>query len=78
MLPTRVDDFGHQHHRGDLAGVPAGLVALRDDDVDAVVDMSSRMFGRTGQRRHRHPGRVRLVDDVVRRGAECVGDQLDR
>ena len=34
-----VDDLGHQHHRRDLAGVAAGLVALGDDDVDAVLGM---------------------------------------
>ena len=37
--PNRVNDFRHQHHRCDLAGVTAGLVALGDDDVDAVVDV---------------------------------------
>ena len=32
-----VDDLGDEHHRADLAGVAAGLVALGDDDVDAGV-----------------------------------------
>ena len=30
VVPDRVDDLRPQHHRADLTGVPAGLVALRD------------------------------------------------
>jgi NAD(P)H-dependent flavin oxidoreductase YrpB (nitropropane dioxygenase family) len=37
--PDSVDDLGGQHHAGDLARVTAGLVALGDDDVDAVGDV---------------------------------------
>jgi hypothetical protein len=74
----RVDDLRPQDHRADVAGVPAGFRTLGDDDVHAVGGMALSMFGRAGQRSHRHPGRVRLVDDVIRRGAQRVGDQLDR
>ena len=46
----RVDDVGGEHHAGDLAGVAAGLVALGDDDVDAVGDVAERVLGGAGQR----------------------------
>ena len=36
-VADRVDDLGDEHHRADLTGVPAGLGALGDDDVDAGV-----------------------------------------
>jgi hypothetical protein len=73
-----VDDFRPQHHRPDLAGVSAGLMALRDDDVDTVVDMALCVFGAAGQRGHRYAHLMGLVDDILRRRAEGVGDQLDR
>ena len=61
-----VDDLRHEHHRRDLSGVAAGLVALGDDDVDAVGDVARRA---SPYRPAPPPGglRVRLVDDVVRR-----------
>ena len=34
----RVHDLGHERHRGHRAGVPAGLRALRDDEVTARFD----------------------------------------
>ena len=39
------DDFGDEDHGGDFAGVPAGLVALGDDDVDAFVEVAAGVFG---------------------------------
>ena len=71
----RVHDLGGQHHAGDLAGVAAGLVALGDDDVDAVLDVRQRVLGGAGQRGHLDAVLVRLLDDVDRRRAERVGDQ---
>ena len=53
-------------------------MALRDDDVDTVLDMALRMFGAARQCGHRNTSLVGLVDDVLRRGAKSVGDQLDR
>ena len=41
---------GVQHHAGDLAGVAAGLVALGDDDVDAVAHVRQRVLGGAGER----------------------------
>ncbi len=73
-----VNDLRPQHHRADLTGVPACLVALRDDDVHAVLDVALRVFGAARQRGHRNTRRVDLVDDILRRRAERVGDQLDR
>jgi hypothetical protein len=74
----RVDDVRHEHHRGDLAGVAARLGALRDDDVDAVVDVRTGVLGLAGECGHGHAVLVREVDDVLGRRAERVGDQLDR
>jgi len=45
-----VDDLRPQHHRPDLAGVSPGLMPLRDNDVDTVVDMALCMFGAAGER----------------------------
>ena len=67
-LPVKgVDDLRPQHHRADLAGVSTCFMALRDDDVDAVLHMTQRVFRRTGKRSDRHTGRVDLVDDVLGR-----------
>ena len=64
--PDGVHDLRRQHHAGDLAGVAAGLVALGDDDVDAVLDVRQRVLRGSGQRRDLHAGLVGLVDDVLR------------
>ena len=71
----RVHDVGRQHHRRHLAGVAAGLVALRDDDVDAVGDVAERVLGGAGQRGDLDAVLVALLDHVDRRRAERVGDQ---
>ena len=55
----RVDDLGHEHHRRDLTGVAAGLVALRDHDVDAVVHVALRVLGLARERGDLHAVRVR-------------------
>src|SRR5208283_2314712 len=31
----RIDHLGYQRHGADAAGMPSGLVPLRDDDIDA-------------------------------------------
>ena len=74
----RVDDLGDEHHRRDLAGVAAGLVALGDDHVDAVVHVALRVLGLAGERGDLHAVLVRLVDHVLGRRAERVRDQRDR
>ena len=73
----RVDHLGNEHHRGDLAGVPAGFVTLRDDDVDAVVDVPLRVHRLARERGDLHAVLVRAIDDVLRRRPERVGDELD-
>ncbi|CDZ90704.1 hypothetical protein RHRU231_750051 [Rhodococcus ruber] len=55
--------------------MPARLVSLGDDDVDAVLDVPPGMLDRPGERRDGHPLLVGEVDHVLRRGAECVGDE---
>src|SRR6476469_5360472 len=57
---------------------PPGFVTLGDHDVDAVLDMALRVFGAACKRGHRNARLVGPVDDVRRRRAEGVGDQLDR
>ena len=47
--------------------VAAGLVPLRDDDVDAVLDVAQRVLGAAGQRGHRNTGGMCLFDHVDRR-----------
>ena len=51
---------------------------LRDNNVHTVLNMALGMLGATGQRGDRNIGPMGLVDDVVRRRAERVCDQLDR
>ena len=74
----RLHHLGHEHHRRDLTGVAARLVALRDHDVDAVVHVALRVLRLARQRGHSTPCVVRAVDDVLRRRAERVGDERDR
>ena len=71
-----VDHLGPQHARADVAGVATALGALGDDDVDARVLVPLGLGRRSAQRRHQPPRFVDLVDDVRRRRAEGVGDQL--
>ena len=74
----RVDDLGDQHHRADLAGVPAGLVTLGDHEVDAGGDVTHGVRRLAGQRGDLDALLVRSRDHVRRRCAERVDDQLDR
>ncbi len=47
-------------HGSDLTGVPAGLVALRDHDVDTVLDVAARVIHpRRRARPPAHPSRAR-------------------
>jgi hypothetical protein len=55
--------------------VTAGLVALRDDDVDAVLHVRERVLRGARQRGHLDAVLVRLLDHVDRWRAERVGDQ---
>ena len=41
-VADRVDDLRDERHRRDLSGVPAGLGALRDDEVAAGLDRGDR------------------------------------
>ena len=70
--------FRHQHLRRNLTGVAARLMAMGNDDVDAVVNMSLGMFGTTRQRHRWDVGFVGLIDDIARRRAACDGDRIDR
>ena len=56
----RVDDLGDEHHRRDLAGVAAGLGALGDDDVDALLDLLARLLGAADERGDLHAVLVRV------------------
>jgi len=67
-----------QHHAGDLPGVAAGLVTLRDDSVDAPSHVPGGVLGAVGQRGDRDATVMRAGDHVVRRRAERVGDERDR
>ncbi len=68
-----IDDLRPQHHRRNLTGVATCLVALGDDDVDAVLHVSSRMLDGAGQGGDRHTFLVRQIDDVLRRRPESIG-----
>ncbi len=58
------DDFGGEHHGGDLAGVTAGLVALGDDDVDTGVPVVPRVPGAAREGGDEDAVRVGAFDDV--------------
>ncbi len=74
-VADRVDDLRDQHHAADLAGVPARLVALGDDDVDPARDLVTGVLRLPRQRRHQDAALVGACDDVGRGRAEGVGDQ---
>ncbi len=73
-----LDDFGDQHHRADLTGVAARLVPLGDDDVDARLRVVPGVPGAPGQGGDENAVVVGAGDDVGGRGAERVGEELDR
>ena len=74
----RIDDIGHQHHGRHLAGVAAGLVALGDDDVDALLHVADRLLDPSDQGRDLHALLVSLVDGGFRRRTERRREQRDR
>src|SRR3954447_14085284 len=59
-----------------VAGVPAGLGALRDDDVDADLDLLLRVPLAADEGRDEDAVFVRPVDDLLGRRAERVDEQL--
>ena len=67
---------GHSTIEPDLAGVAAALGALRDDDVHTVLLVLHGLLDLAAQRRDQSPGGVDVVDDLLRRRAQRVGDQL--
>ena len=64
-----VDDLGHEHHGGDLAGVAPGLGALGHDDVHAGGAVALGVRGGAGQGGHDHPGVMGPGDERGRRAA---------
>ena len=60
-----------------VAAVATGLGALRDDDVDVVGDLLEGVVLAPDERGDLDAGLVGLVDDVLRRRAEGVDDELD-
>ena len=74
-----VDHLGHQHHRGDLAAVAAGLGALGDDDVDADARPASARGARSRPAPPTNtPGACACSIDVRGRRAERVDQQAYR
>ncbi len=61
----RVDDLRDQHHRGDLAGVAAGLRALRDDQVGAGRDLAARVLDGADECRHGYPAAARARSTIT-------------
>ena len=75
-VADRVDHLGDQHHRRDLAAVPAGLGALRDEDVDAVRDVVLRVADAPDERADVDAVLVGRVDRVLRHRPERVDQHL--
>ena len=75
--PDSFNHFGNEDHRRDFSRVPAGLRALRDDDIDAGRDLRLRLMGAADERRDEDAGSMRLVDYRRRWCAESVRDELD-
>ena len=69
---------GHSTTERDLAGVPAGLGALRDDDVDADLLVLLRVPRAARERGDQHLVVVARLDDVLGRRAERVDEQRRR
>ena len=73
-----LDDLGNQHHRRHLAAVPAGLGALRDDEIHARRDLLGGVLLGADEGGDGNAALLARVDHVVRWHAQRVGDQLDR
>ena len=67
----RVDDLRDQRDARDLAGVAAGLRALRDDGVEAAVFAGLRVAHGAADVHHLETGRVEAIDEMARRHAEA-------
>ena len=79
-----VDDLGHERHRGDLAGVAAGLGALGDDDVAAGLDGGDGVADLAAHVHDHQAVAVAQVDDVAghaepghERGGAALDDVVD-
>src|SRR5277367_4659547 len=72
----RIDHLRPQHHATDFAAVPAALMALRDQNIDARFFLRERMLGRAAQRRHQSARIMYPLDHVRRRRAERIGDEF--
>ena len=92
-LPTGDDAAGGQHRhrtvdglenlrdddeRADLAAVPTGLGALRDDQVNARGDLLDGVLLGSDQRRDGDATFLARLDHVVRRYPQRIGDELHR
>ena len=73
-----VDDLGDEHHRADLAGVPAGLGTLRDDQVDAGRLVTLGVLWPPGQSADQPALLLDPVDQELRWRPERVGDERRR
>ena len=71
LAADRVHDLRDEHHAGDLAGVPARLVALGHHDVDPASHVAARVVRLPGQRGDQHAAVVRPLDDVRGRRARA-------
>ena len=70
-----LDDLRPQDDRADVAAVAAALAALGDDDVDVGVGVLEGLVRRAAQRRDLAALGVDVVDHVLGRRAEGVGDE---
>ena len=71
-VADRFDDLGDQHHRRDLTGVSAGLVALGDNHVDACVHVPFGVLSLAGQRPGAHTLGAAALDHDLRWWTERV------
>ncbi len=71
-----VDDLGYEHHRRDVAAVPAGFGALRDEHVDADRDLTFRVRLGADERADQEAVLVGKIDDVGRGRPERVDEHL--
>ena len=79
-VADRVDDLGHEGHRGDRAGVAAGLGALGDDEVAAALDGGDGVADLAAHAPDQHVVVVQQVDGVAghaEAGDEDPGAALD-
>jgi hypothetical protein len=70
-----LDDLRPQDDRADVTAVAATLAALGDDDVDIGLRVLQGLVGRAAQRRDLAALGVDVVDHVLGRRAQGVGDE---